>query len=77
LFEAGEDISLKVKPVRVINSGFFEVQMLSEITLELNDGKHRTALGFTEFCDPRRMKNPFFRWVTDLRTGKNGKSPLF
>jgi carotenoid 1,2-hydratase len=74
---AADNIKLTVKPVRVVCSGFFESQMLSETTLELGDGKHHSTLGLTEFSDPRRMKNPFFRWVTDLRTGKDGKSPLF
>ena len=74
---AGEDIKLIVRPIQAVNSGFFEVQMLSETTLEQGGEKPHTALALMEFSDPRRMKNPFFRWVTDLRTGKNGKSPLF
>lgn len=75
-FRTQDNVRLRVKPMRMIQSGFFEARMLSEITLMLRDGKPRKTIGITEFSDPTRLKNPFFRWISDLRIGKNGKAPL-
>ncbi len=75
-FETGE-IKISVTPVTAFRSGFSEVKMLSEISLDLNDGKVRKATGITEFVDPRRLKNPFVRWMSDLRIGREERSPLF
>jgi carotenoid 1,2-hydratase len=76
-FVSDDNIRLRVKPVKVIQSGFFEVKMLSEITLMLRDGKPRKTFGITEFTAPGRMKNSLYRWLSDLRIGRNGNSPLF
>ncbi len=72
-----ENLKLTVKPVIAFRSGFSEVKMLSEITLELADGKVRKATGITEFVDPRRLRNRFVRWISDLRIGSEERSPLF
>ena len=72
-----DNIRLRVKPLRVIQGGFFESKMLSEMTLMLRDGKPRKTNGITEFSNPARMKKFLFRWISDLRTGRNGRSPLF
>lgn len=76
-FTVGEEVRLDVRPVSTVRSGFSDVKMLSEITLDLKDGKQRKTIGLTEFVDPRRMRNPFFRWISDLRIGKRGRSPIF
>jgi hypothetical protein len=75
-FKTRDNVRLRVKPVRMIESGFFEARMLSEITLMLRDGKPRKTIGITEFSDPTRVSNPFFRLLSDLRIGKNGRPPL-
>ncbi len=72
-----DGVELLVKPLNVIHSGFFEVQMLSDMTLRLPDGRSGHVTGLTEFVDPGRMKNPFLRWFSDLRVGKKGRPPLF
>lgn len=71
-----DNIKIRVKPFAVIRSGIFDVKMLSEITLGLRDGRPRKSVGLTEFVDPRRMKSRFFRWISDLRIGKRGRSPF-
>ncbi len=76
-FVSGDNIRLRVKPVRSIESGFFKKSMVSEITLMLRDGRPRKTMGITEFIAPERLKNPLFRWISGLRIGRNGKPPLF
>jgi carotenoid 1,2-hydratase len=76
-FVSDDNIKLRVKPVTAFRSGFTEVKMLSEITLSLRDGKPRKTIGITEFVDPRRLKSRLFRWISDLRIGREDRSPLF
>lgn len=61
-----EKISLHVKPVHAIESGFCNVKLLSEMTLTCPDGKPRTATGVAEFFTPKRMQNRLFRFLTGL-----------
>jgi hypothetical protein len=75
-FTTEDNIKLRVKPLKIIQSGFFEARILSEITLMLRDGKPRKTHGITEVSNPARAKNRVFRWISDLRVGKNGKAPL-
>lgn len=74
---ADDNLRLSIKPMSCIRSGFSDVKMLSEISLDLNDGKIRKTIGITECFDPRRLKNRFFRMIADLEIGRDGKSPLF
>lgn len=76
-FLSDDNIRLRIKPVKVIQPGFFESRMLSEMTLMLRDGKPRKTVGITELLTPLLMRSRFFRWLTDLRIGKNGKEPLY
>jgi hypothetical protein len=76
-FLSEDNIRLRVKPLEVIESGFFKKSMVCEMTLMLRDGKPRKTLGITGFIAPGRLKNVLFRWFTDLRIGKNGKWPWF
>ena len=76
-FASDNDVKLIVKPATAFRSGFSEVKMLSEITLELPDGKARKATGITEFVNPQRLRNRFVRWISDLRIGSEDRSPLF
>lgn len=76
-FVADDQIELMVKPLTAFRSGFSEVKMLSEVTLDLRDGKLRKAIGITEFVDPRRLRNRLVRWMSDLRIGSEDRSPLF
>lgn len=76
-FVSADNIVLNVRPVTAFRSAFSEVKMLSEITLDLGDGKTRKAIGITEFVDPRRLRSRFVRWISDLRIGSEERSPLF
>ncbi len=74
---SSDNIRLRIKPQKVIQSGFFEVKMLSEMTLVLRDGKPRKTVGLSEFTAPGRLKSSLYRWLSDLRVGRNGKPPIF
>lgn len=76
-FVSDDKIRLRIKPVKIFQSGFFESRMLSEMTLTLRDGKPRKTVGITELSTPKLMRSRFFRWLTDLRIGKNGNGPIF
>lgn len=76
-FTTYDGMNVLVEPKSTVRSGFTDVKMLSEITLGLRDGKVRKTMGLTEFVDPSRMRNPFFRWISDLRIGREGRSPKF
>ncbi len=76
-FVAADRVNLIVKPVIAFRSGFSEVKMLSEVTLDLDDGKPRKVTGITEFVNPGRLRSRFVRWISDLRIGSEDRSPLF
>jgi hypothetical protein len=76
-FRSEDEIELLVKPTIAFRSGFSEVKMLSEVTLTTADGRSRKSVGITEFVDPRRLKSRLFRWISDLRIGREDRSPLF
>lgn len=76
-FSSDDNVKVRIKPLTAFRSGFTEVKMLSEITLSLRDGKPRKSVGITEFVDPRRLQNRIYRWISDLRIGREDKSPLF
>ncbi len=71
-----ENVRLNIRPMNCIRSGFSDVKMLSEISLDLNDGKLRKTIGITECFDPGRLKNRLFRMISDLEIGRDGRSPL-
>lgn len=74
---ADENVRLRIKPVSTLESSFYNVRFLSEMTLMLRDGKPRKAIGISEIVSPGNGKNRLFRWFSDLRIGKNGKRPMF
>jgi len=76
-FVSDDKIRLRIKPIKVFQPGFFESRTLSEMTLTLRDGKARKTVGITELSTPKLMRSRFFRWLTDLRVGKNGKGPIY
>lgn len=72
-FKVGKKTRLRIKQKEVIDSNFFHLRFLSEITLSLNDGKPRKALGITEHLAPKRLKNRWLDWFVNMRIGRNGK----
>lgn len=76
-FRSGDGIDLLIRPMTAFRSGFSEVKMLSEVTMTTSDSKSRKSVGITEFVDPGRLKSRLFRWISDLRIGRESRSPLF
>jgi carotenoid 1,2-hydratase len=70
-----DNMRLRVKPIKVIDSSFYYLRFLSEITLTLRDGIPRKTTGITEFLAPKTLKYRWLNWISDMRTGKNGKAP--
>ena len=70
-----DNMRLRVKPIKIIDSSFYYLRFLSEITLTLRDGIPRKTSGITEFLAPKTLKYRWLNWLSDMRTGKNGKPP--
>lgn len=71
---ASEDGSfLLVKHQRVIDSSFFYLRFLSEMTLILPDGKPRQTVGITEYLAPKALKRRYLNFLINMRIGRNGK----
>ena len=70
-----DNMRLRAKPIKVIDSSFYYLRFLSEITLTLRDGIPRKTAGITEFLAPKSLKYRWLNWLSDMRTGKNGKPP--
>ena len=71
-----DDIRLRVKPIKVIDSSFYYLRFLSEITLTMQDRVPHTTRGITEFVAPGTLKYRWLNWLSDMRTGKRGKGPI-
>jgi carotenoid 1,2-hydratase len=72
-----DNLRLRVKPVKVIDSSFHYLRFLSEMTLTLRDGKPRKTIGISEFLSPKTLKYRWLNWWTDLRIGRDGKGSRF
>lgn len=72
-FVTEENRRLRVKQTQIIDSSFFYLRFLSEMTLTLRDGKPRQAIGITEYLKPKTLKYRWLDWLTNMRIGRNGK----
>ncbi len=72
-FEADDNVRLRVEQTNVIDSSFFYLRFLSEMTLTLRDGKPRKAVGITEFLAPKALKYRWLDWLINMRIGRKGK----
>ncbi|MGD9561020.1 MAG: hypothetical protein AB7F88_02225 [Pyrinomonadaceae bacterium] len=70
---AADGIALQAVPMKVIDSSFYHLRFLSSITLR-SEGKEHLGTGITEVIAPRALKYRWLNWVSDLRTGRNGKA---
>lgn len=68
-----DNLRLRVKQTKVIDSSFFYLRFLSEMTLTLRDGKPRKTVGITEYLAPKALKYRWLDWLINMRIGKNGK----
>ena len=71
-----DNVKLRVKQNKIIDSSFFYLRFLSETTLTLRDGKPRKTIAITEHLEPKTLKYRWLDWLVKMRIGKNGKSPF-
>lgn len=72
-FRAKDNVRLRVKQIKTIDSSFFYLRFLSEITLTLRDGKPRKSIGITEFLKPKTLKYRWLDFLVNMRIGRGGK----
>ncbi len=72
-FLTEDNMRLRVKQIKIIDSSFFYLRFLSEMTLTLRDGKPRKATGITEYLNPKALKYRWLDWLVNMRIGRNGK----
>ncbi len=72
-----EGIRLRVKPIEIIDSSFYFLRFLSEITLAIPGKPEHTTSAITEFIAPKTLKYRWLNWLADVRTGKDGESSYF
>ena len=72
-FASKDDSFLIVKHKKVIDSSFFYLRFMSEMTLILPDGKPRRTVGITEYLAPKALKRRYLNFLINMRIGRNGK----
>ena len=72
-FLTEDNVRLRVKQMKIIDSSFFYLRFLSEMTLTLRDGKPRKSIGITEYLNPKALKYRWLDWLVSMRIGRNGK----
>ncbi len=72
-FVSEDNMRLRVKHVKTIDSSFFYLRFLCEMTLTLRDGKPRRAVGITEYLAPKTLRYRWLDWLIDMRIGREGK----
>ena len=75
-FRTENDLLLSVKQTKIIDSSFFYIRFLSEMTLTAGTEKPRTTIGITEYLAPKALKYRWLDWLVSLRIGRNGKGSL-
>ncbi|HMJ09111.1 MAG TPA: hypothetical protein VK468_08900 [Pyrinomonadaceae bacterium] len=70
-----DGVRLTARPLKVIDSTFFHLRFLSEMTLTFDGSPPSTSLGITEFLMPRGLTRRWLTWLGDMRTGRNGRGP--
>ena len=75
--ESADGLKLRVKPISIIDSSFYFLRFLSEITLGIPGRPDHSTSAITEFIAPKTLKYRWLNWLSDVRTGKNGESSYF
>jgi carotenoid 1,2-hydratase len=75
-FLTPDNMRLRVKQTKIIDSSFFYLRFLSEMTLTLRDGKPRKSIGITEYLNPKALKYRWLDWLVSMRIGRGGKGAL-
>jgi len=64
---------LQINQSKIVDSSFFYLRFLSEMTLILPDGKPRESVGITEYLKPKALKYRWLDWLVNMRIGRGGK----
>lgn len=72
-----DGVRLKVKPIDVVDSSFYFLRFTSEISIELDGTPEHSTTGLTEFIAPKTLRYRWLNWLSDIRTGKDGRSSYF
>lgn len=72
-FESDDNLKLRVNHLQIIDSSFFYLRFLSEMTLSLRDGKPRKKIGITEYLAPKVLRYRWLDFLINMRIGRNGK----
>ncbi|HEV8593029.1 MAG TPA: hypothetical protein VGQ55_13070 [Pyrinomonadaceae bacterium] len=74
-FVSEDNVRLRVKPIKVIDSSFYFLRFMSDITLTIRDGVPRKTKGITEFLAPKTLKYRWLNWLRAVQTRKRDKDP--
>ena len=72
-FLTPKDYLLTVNQTKVIDASFFYLRFLSEMRLDLGDGKLRETIGITEHLAPRSLRWRSLDWLVNMRIGRRGR----
>lgn len=72
-FASEDDLRLDVRHQKIIDSSFFYLRFMSEMTLTIGGGKSKATLGITEYLAPKALKLRWLNWLINMRIGRNGK----
>lgn len=71
--ESDDGLRIEARPLKIIDSSFYHLRFLSSIAFS-GDGREHQTTGISEFIAPRALKYRWLDWLTDLRTGRNGRA---
>ena len=72
-FVSEDDLRLRVEQTQIIDSSFFYLRFLSEMTLFQRDENPRKTVGITEYLAPKALKYRWLDCLVNMRIGKKGK----
>ena len=77
IFTADDGLSLKIVPVRPIESGFCDVKIVARMGLYSAGEKLHETMGIMAILAPGRLRGKLIRRLSGLKIGVNGRPPLF
>lgn len=66
-----------INTMATIDSSFYFLRFLSEISLTDSSGTLHEAMGISEFISPKALRHYWLNRISDVWTGKNGRSSYF
>ncbi len=69
-FLTENNVRLRIKNLKVVDSSFFHLRFFSEMTLTKRDGKPRKTTGITQYLAPKALKFRWLDWLVNLRIGR-------